>query len=865
MMRGIGRSITFKWMAFSILLATIPLAIAGGNIYKVYQKDIKESVIQIQKEKASMVVERTKGFLEKATSNLLLIASDENFRKTSPSQAKENLKNFLSQKDYFIELAFLNEKGLEMIKVLKFKTEGASDQKDQSVSQMFQVASKGQIFYGNFYYTSDGKQTMVIAVPVEKYKGRPVGVLKARMCLEPLTDLLHQTKIGETGSAYVMDKEGYLVAHPNEKNILLGPFVDQVIAGQEGSLEFENIRGQKYLVVYKPIPELKWGVVVQVSTEEAYAPLKEVASVAIKWILISLCVAFLISLFFTRRLVRPIKQLSSQMARVSVGDLDVHIETNKKDEVGMLTGSFNRMIQDLKQSQEAIKKAEEKYRKVFENSKDVIYITSADGTWIDVNQAGVEMLGYTSREELMKIPVKETYFDSEERKRFQSEIAKKGFVKDFDVKLKRKDGTRIEVLITATERRDEEGQIIGYEGNIKDISVRKEMEKELVQRRDEIQTLYDLSSLINQSLDLDRVIPLALEKVLTLTGFEMGTIYLISDDREWLELKYHQNYPSHLAEAVKRLKRGEGVVGSAVDKKKIITFSIDQYPSPRILPNLIEEKVKTLVGIPLLSKGEAVGAICLTSRSDRLLGQNDIHLFESLGNQIGMAIENARLFSSVAKAKSEWETTFDAVTDLITIYDRDYRILRANKAAFERSGLGPERMIGKKCYETLHDFSSPCPACYVTETLRTGKPASGELESEYLKGIFRYYTYPVYDESGKVVAVVDMAREITEEKRMWIEKEVINNVYKILASSLDVREVFRAVHSELKKVLDSERMTVVIFDEDGEGFRFFALDKDYEIKELMESVTYPLKGTPSEKVVETGLPIIVLDTEKEND
>ncbi|MDO9351773.1 MAG: hypothetical protein Q7U55_11080, partial [Deltaproteobacteria bacterium] len=75
MMRGIGRSITFKWMAFSILLATIPLAIAGGNIYKVYQKDIKESVIQIQKEKASMVVERTKGFLEKATSNLLLIAS----------------------------------------------------------------------------------------------------------------------------------------------------------------------------------------------------------------------------------------------------------------------------------------------------------------------------------------------------------------------------------------------------------------------------------------------------------------------------------------------------------------------------------------------------------------------------------------------------------------------------------------------------------------------------------------------------------------------------------------------------------------------------------------------------------------------
>src|SRR4030043_1425903 len=171
-------------------------------------------------------------------------------------------------------------------------------------------------------------------------------------------------------------------------------------------------------------------------------------------------------------------------------------------------------------------------------------------------------------------------------------------------------------------------------------------------------------------------------------------------------------------------------------------------------------------------------------------------------------------------------------------------------------------MIGKKCYETLHDFSSPCPACYVTETLRTGKPASGELESEYLKGIFRCNTYPVYDESGKVVAVVDLAREITEEKRMRIEKEVVNNVYKILASSLDVREVFKAVHSELNKVLDSERMTIVIFDENGEGFRFFALDKDYEIKELMEGVTYPLKGPPSEKAAQTGLPVIISNTEE---
>ncbi|MBS3919256.1 MAG: PAS domain S-box protein [Deltaproteobacteria bacterium] len=862
MMRGIGKSITFKWMTFSILLATIPLVIAGINIVQVYQEDLKESVINLQKEKANRVAEKTKDFLERATSDLLLFAGDEHFLRTDSSHTKDHLNSVLSRTDYLMEWTLLNEKGFEKIKVSKFKTEKTIDPKDQSTSQMFQVASKGQIYYGNFYYTSDGKPSMVVAVPVEKYKEKSVGVLKARIYLEPLTNLLYQTKIGEKGSTYVTDQEGYLIAHPNEKNILLGPFVDWVIAGKEGSLEFENTRGQKYLVVYKPIHELKWGVIVQIPVEEAYKPLREIAHTAIKWIIIAFVLAFAFSLFLTRRLTSPIKQLSGEMARVSGGNLNVHIEPSTKDEVGQLTQSFNQMVKDLKQSQNAIKEAEGKYRMIFENSKDMVFITSQDGKFIEVNQAGAEMFGYSTREEVRGISVRDTYVKPEDRGRFQEEVAQKGFAKDFEVRLKRKDGVPLDCLITATARRDGEGNIIGYEGTIKNISYRKIMEEELFQRTKELETLYDLSVLINQTLNLDQILPMALERVLTLTGFEMGTIYLVSDDRQWLDLKFHKNYPSHLAEEVKRLKRGEGVVGSAVDKKEVITLSIDQYPSPRMLPSLIEEKVKSLVGIPLLSKGEAVGAICLTSRSDRLLGQNEVHLFESLGNQVGMALQNAKLFSSVEKAKSEWETTFDTVTDLITIRDRDYRVLRANKAAFRRWGVGPDKIIGKKCYEILHHLSSPCEGCYVTETLKTGRPASGERESKYLNGIFQYYTYPIYDESNEEIIVVDMAREVTEEKRMGIEKEVINNVYKILASSLDVREVFRAVHSELKKVLDSERMTIAIFDKDVEGFRFFALDKDYEIKELMEGVTYPLKGTPSEKAAQMGLPVIISNTEE---
>lgn len=849
-------------MLFSIILATVPLTIAGINIVKVYQRDLRESIIHLQEEKASRVAEKTRGFLERATDNLKLIARDEHLLKSGPSYAIDHLSQFLSRIDYLMELSLLNEKGLEKVKVSKLKTDKSIDPQDQSTSPMFQRASRGEIYYGNHYYTSDGKISMTIALPVEKYQGRPVSVMKAKIYLDPLTDLLRKTKIGEKGSTYVMDREEYLVAHPDEKNILLGPFVDRVIAGEEGSLEFENLRGEKHLVVYKPIHELKWGVIVQVPVEEAYKPLGVITRTAIKWALIASALAFVFSFFLTRRLTSPIKRLSNEMAKVSAGNLDIHVEPSTKDEVGQLTLSFNRMIEDLKQSQEAIKEAERKYRNIFENSKEMAYITSVDGQFIDVNQAGAEMLGYSRRDELMRVNIQECYQNPEERKRFQKQVAENGFTKDFEVKLKKKDGTPLDCLITATARKDRKGDIIGYEGTIKDISDRKRMEEELLQRTKELETLYDLSTLINQSLDLDSVLQIAVEKAMSITGFEIGALHILSEDEETLELKHEKGNPAILAEKIQRFKKGEGICGTVVKTKAPLLIHIEGYPTPWVIPFLKDQGIQTLAGIPLLSREKAIGSITLLSRFRRQLTPREVHLLESIGNQIGIALENAKLFSSVEKAKSEWEATFDTVTDLITVRDRDYRILRANRTAFIRYGLRPEEMIGKKCYEILQNRDTPCEGCYINEALKTRRPVSGERESTYLHGVFQYYTYPIRDESGNIVAVVDLAREITEEKKLEREKEVVNNIYKILASSLDVRQVLKAIHSELKRVMDSQRMTLILLDGDKEEFRYCALEKDYEDQELIEGMTYPLKDTFAEEVMKTGNPMIASNIEE---
>ena len=523
------------------------------------------------------------------------------------------------------------------------------------------------------------------------------------------------------------------------------------------------------------------------------------------------------------------------------------------------TGKYRTLkTADLQPSHEALRETEGRYRRIFEDSKDMVYMTSADGKLLDINRAGVEIFGYGSKEEVMQVYARDTFLYPEDQKRLMNEVMKVGFVKDFEVKLKRKDGTPIDVLMTANARRDHSGKVIGYDGIIKDISDRKRVEEELIQRTRELEALNEMGTLINQTLvDLDTVFAIALEKAVRLTGWEDGIIYLANDEEQILERKYRFNPPAHVGEEAKFIRYGEGVSGKAFSLRKPVIASIDEYSSDRIAPPLIKEGIQTLLGFPLISKGKAIGTINLFSRSRRELSQRDIHLLESIGSQIGLALENARLFSNVAKAKSEWETTFDAVIQGIIIIDRNYRILRVNKDTVQRLGVEYRDLIGKKCFEGFEHRDKPCERCCVSDVFMTKKPGFAERENKYTKRLIRSSAFPIFDEAGITVGAVELVNDITEEKRLEIEREVVNNVNKILASSLDMKEVIKAAHAELKRVLDSERMSIVLFDEEGEGFQYFALEKDYDAEALGGGAIYPLKGTHFQKMAETGLPEII--------
>jgi PAS domain S-box-containing protein len=132
--------------------------------------------------------------------------------------------------------------------------------------------------------------------------------------------------------------------------------------------------------------------------------------------------------------------------------------------------SSNRDFTIRKETEEAFHASEEKYRSLFNESRDAIYITTREGKFLDANQALVDLFGYTKQELLDRINVKHTYADPADRKRFQREIETKGSVRDYEAVLKKKDGTPMTCLLTATVRTTGAEDILGYQGIIRDIT-----------------------------------------------------------------------------------------------------------------------------------------------------------------------------------------------------------------------------------------------------------------------------------------------------------------------------------------------------------------------------------------------------------
>lgn len=208
--------------------------------------------------------------------------------------------------------------------------------------------------------------------------------------------------------------------------------------------------------------------------------------------------------------------------------------------------------------------AEEKYLTLFEESKDAVFITSPDGPFIDLNPAGVELFGYASKREILQLDItRDIYANPDDRMKFKSLMQSQGHVQDFELNCKKKDGTRITVLVTATVVRDPSGKIITYQGIIRDITEKKELERQLVQSQ-KMESIGLLAGGIAHDLN----------NVLTPITMSIQLLENKLEDADSLQLlktlESNANRGADIVKQVLTFARGAGTELTTVDPKKLV-------------------------------------------------------------------------------------------------------------------------------------------------------------------------------------------------------------------------------------------------------------------------------------------------------
>jgi PAS domain S-box-containing protein len=211
------------------------------------------------------------------------------------------------------------------------------------------------------------------------------------------------------------------------------------------------------------------------------------------------------ALFVVRRTVRPLKAIAGAIRALAAGEKDTSIPaTGVGNEIGDIARAaevFRRSLVDADTAREAAMRAlaeqrlaEESYRKLFEGSVDGIYVTTPGGEILNANPALARMMGYETPEKLIsevKDISRNVYVHPEARAQFQEIMQREGIVRDFEYQVRRLGGGILWLSDSATAVRGENGEILRYEGTVRDITDQKRAEEAIAEGRRLLQLVID--------------------------------------------------------------------------------------------------------------------------------------------------------------------------------------------------------------------------------------------------------------------------------------------------------------------------------------------------------------------------------------
>jgi two-component system NtrC family sensor kinase len=474
--------------------------------------------------------------------------------------------------------------------------------------------------------------------------------------------------------------------------------------------------------------------------------------------------------------------------------------------------------------------AEEKYRMLFEQAQEGVFVATLDGKLLDCNDAFVTMLGYTSRDELMALDLGGVlYAVAEERETFRKELEAHNYVRNFEVTVRRKDATLLTVAQSCFASRDAGGQIERYQGFVLDVTEKKRSEDEMRRRNRELNALNAMAVIATQSFDLDEILNLTLRQVISLFGAETGSVYLAAGSEGTYRRRAGWGPRSEARVKMSEVNFPEGLGDLVVrSRAEVITQDFVPHLPPAVVEFACADRLPYWIWVLLWSKDKPIGIMGIASKENRHYSSNDENLLVAISRQLATTIEKVQLYEETCRAYEDLRRTQE-------------QLLQSEKMS----------AVGQLIAGVAHELNNPLTAILGYAQLLEGAGLD-HRSTDYVKKLFKQAqrTHRVVQnllsfarQRKPQKKEVDL-RKVLEESlalreydlkvnNVTLERDVAEDLPSVVADAHQLEQVFlNIINNALDAMLESsgsgvlkvrafrkDHMVCVVFDDSGPGIK----------------------------------------------
>ncbi|MFN3422660.1 MAG: PAS domain S-box protein, partial [Armatimonadota bacterium] len=322
---------------------------------------------------------------------------------------------------------------------------------------------------------------------------------------------------------------------------------------------------------------------------------------------------------------------------------------------------------------------ERQFRRLVENAVIGIYRSTPEGQLIMANPALAQMFGYESPEEMISSITDlatQVYTDPTHREDFKRMINELGFVQNFIVPARRKDGKIIWVSISGRGIYSQDGKLLYYEGFVVDVTARKHAEELLTRRVAQLQALYNLTSVLQQSNDLERILAETMECLKIAVEADRAFVALV-DPEGGMKIKAAQGFSEKFKQALENLFARSS--SAFVMRPLIITNMALASNLGSLQQVFLDEGIGAYLCVPIVYQGRFIGRLNASFNSPRNFAKNEINLAQTIAHHLAFAIVRKEAEEQILRSEREFRSLFENAVVGIYRSTPEGRFLMANE------------------------------------------------------------------------------------------------------------------------------------------------------------------------------------------